>query len=97
MLDYENKANPYENKRKNIQKWEDIATEFCDFNEDILNTGKKLQKLNIKENDALHIACALFSKCSHFITTDYKLTNKKIDGIKVINPLDFIKKTGGTQ
>ncbi|MGL4670494.1 MAG: type II toxin-antitoxin system VapC family toxin [Methanobacteriaceae archaeon] len=91
MLDYENKDNPYEDKRKNIQKWENIATEFCDFDKEILNTGKELKKLNISEKDALHIACALFSKCSYFITTDYKLTSKRVDGIEIINPLDFIK------
>ena len=53
--------------------------------------GKKLQKIGIKENDALHIACAMFTNCSYFITTDYKLTNKEINEIKIINPIDFIK------
>jgi len=92
MLDYENNDNPYEDRRKNIQKWEEIATEYCDYHEDILSNGKELQKLNIKKKDALQIACALFSDCDYFITTDYKLTNKKVKGIKIINPIEFINK-----
>ena len=92
MLDYENNDNPYEEKRKNIQKWEKIATEYCDYHEDILLCGKKLQKLGIKANDTLQIACAIFSNCDYFITTDRKLINKKIKGIKIINPIDFVDK-----
>ncbi|MGL6298853.1 MAG: hypothetical protein ACRC1M_06790 [Methanobacteriaceae archaeon] len=49
-------------KEKIIQKWENIAKEYCDFRKDILSTGKKLQKLNINEKDTLHIACAIFGK-----------------------------------
>jgi len=107
MLDFENNDNPHEENRKSIQVWENIATEFCDSSKEnqifsnlkkqvfsskeILKQGKKLQKIGIKENDALHIACAIFANCSYFITTDYKLINKEIDEIKIINPIDFIK------
>jgi len=91
MLDFENNANPSKENRKTIQTWEKIATECCDSNKEILEQGRKLQKIGIKENDALHISCAIFSNCSYFITTDYKLTNKEIDEIKIVNPIDFIK------
>jgi len=85
-----NTDNPYDNKLI-IQSWEKIATEFCDFDEKILEQGKELQKLGIKENDSLHIACAIFTNCDYFITTDYKLTTKDVEKIKIINPIDFIK------
>jgi predicted nucleic acid-binding protein len=49
----------------------------------------------IKENDALHIACAIKSGCAYFITTDDKLTNKDIENIKIVNPIDFIRETEG--
>ncbi|KZX16439.1 hypothetical protein MBCUT_08250 [Methanobrevibacter cuticularis] len=91
MLDYENKDHPYNEKKDKIQLWKDIATEFCDFHEEIRNKGKELEKLNIKPKDALHIACAIFSKCDYFLTTDYKLINKNIKKINIINPMNFIK------
>ncbi|MDR2543947.1 MAG: PIN domain-containing protein [Methanobrevibacter sp.] len=55
---------------------EKISIEFCDLNEEILEQGRKLQKLGIKENDALHTSCAILSNCSYFLTADYKLTIK---------------------
>ena len=85
MLDFENNDNPYDDNKQIIQSWEKIATEFCDFDEKILEQGKELQKLGIKENDSLHIACAIFTNCEYFITTDYKLTTKDVEKIKIIN------------
>jgi len=55
------------------------------YNEDRMEKG-------IRANDALHIACAIDSRCEYFITTDAGLTNKEIDGIKIINPIDFVRK-----
>ena len=46
----------------------------------------------IRVNDALHIGCAMESQCEYFITTDTGLTNKKIEKIQIINPIDFIRK-----
>jgi len=50
--------------------------------------------LNIKKKDALHIACALYAKCQYFLTTDLKLLNKTVNGISIINPVDFLKIQG---
>jgi len=51
--------------------------------------------------DALHIASSCVGNCSHFITCDDELTNRKEDienllkdkgfSISVRNPIDFIK------
>jgi predicted nucleic acid-binding protein len=49
----------------------------------------------IQANDALHIACAIESQCEYFITTDARLINKKIEGIKIINPIDFVRNMEG--
>ena len=49
-------------------------------------------EIGIRVNDALHIACAIDSQCEYFITTDVGLTNKEIEGIKIINPIDFARK-----
>jgi len=46
----------------------------------------------IKNNDALHISCAIERNCEFFITTDHKLLNKSINAIEIINPIDFVRK-----
>jgi predicted nucleic acid-binding protein len=51
-------------------------------------------KLGLKNKDALHVACALRGKCDYFLTTDRGILNKKIDGIAVMNPLDFVRGLG---
>lgn len=91
ILDFENHCNPYEEKKNYIQKWEKIAVYFCDYSEKITKKAKELEKLGIKQKDALHIACAIISECSYFLTTDYKLIKKNINEIKVVNPIDFVR------
>jgi predicted nucleic acid-binding protein len=49
-------------------------------------------KCGIKNKDALHIVCAIEKHCEYFITTDNKLTIINIEGINVINPIDFVRK-----
>ena len=95
MLDFESDGNPYEEKQKAIRPWKDIANEYCPSTNDILSAGTIYMRLGIKAKDALHIACAVKSNCDYFITTDKKLLNKNIDGIRIINPIDFIRETEG--
>ncbi len=46
--------------------------------------------MSVKSKDALHIACAVFSHCNYFLTTDRKLLNLELKEIKIYNPIDFI-------
>jgi len=78
-------------KRSLIAPWKEIASDFCSPSEIILLNGKEIMKLGLKNEDALHIACAIEKQCDYFITTDSKLTHKSIEGITVINPIDFIR------
>ncbi|MDR1703488.1 MAG: hypothetical protein LBS19_02215 [Clostridiales bacterium] len=94
VLDYENGNNPFEDKRNIISSWKKIAKDFCYPNEAIRSRGKELMNLGIKELDALHIACAMEKQCDYFITVDRGLLNKNVDGLKIINPIDFIRKVG---
>jgi predicted nucleic acid-binding protein len=94
MNDYENSFNPYEDKKFSIQKWENIAKIKCAYSKNILEYAKQLKQSGLKEKDALHIACAVKSKCSFFITTDDKLYDKCIAEIKIVNPIDFIVEMG---
>ena len=91
MLDYENNKNPYEEKRSMIAPWKEIAEDYCSSSDAIISRGKEIMKLGVKNNDALHIACAVERQCEYFITTDKPLPKKRIEEIRVINPIDFVR------
>jgi predicted nucleic acid-binding protein len=95
MSDLENSANPYSENKISIQSWENIAKYICKSTENILNLGKKIEQNGIRIKDSLHIACAIESQCEYFITTDTGLLNKQFNGIKIINPIDFVRIYGG--
>lgn len=83
--------NPFDERRNAIAPWKDIACEYVKENEEILSIAENLSFKGIKIFDALHIACAIYSKCDYFLTTDKKLLNTLIPEINVINPIDFIR------
>jgi predicted nucleic acid-binding protein len=94
MMDFENAANPYDERRKSIGKWRTVAKADIDFSEEINEMGRRLMKIGLKNKDALHVACALKGNCDYFLTTDKGVLNKHIDGITVINPVDFVRRLG---
>lgn len=93
MLDFENSENPYEDKRKAVNAWKNKASAFCKSSDTVLELGKNIARAGVAPKDALHVACALQENCEYFITTDIKLLKKKIEGIIIINPIDFIRET----
>lgn len=92
ILDYENSENPYDDRRDAIAEWRNIASVDIDVSKDIVNLGSIIMLKGIKKKDSLHIACAIKANCDYFLTTDKKLLNKDFDEIKLINPLDFVRK-----
>jgi hypothetical protein len=56
ILDFENDRNPYEEKRKSISAWREIADWHCASSDDILSAGSEIMKKAIRAKDALHIA-----------------------------------------
>jgi hypothetical protein len=92
MLDYENKDNPFDERRSNIAVWKRLSTVDCDLCGEITGTAKKLVKVGLRHKDASHIACAIYAEADFFITTDKGILNKKIPGIHVVNPMDFIRR-----
>jgi len=91
MMDYEISANPFYDRQLAFMKWKNIAVLDIDPTEKILLKSKEIMQKNIKQKDALHIACAINAECDYFLTTDRKVLNKNISEIKLINPLDFIR------
>lgn len=91
MLEYENAQNPYELRKDSIIKWKDLAEIRIEESESILTNAEKLVAIGLKPKDAIHVACAAEAGCDYFLTTDRGILKKKIDLVKVLNPLDFIK------
>lgn len=92
ILDYENQKNPFQDRKEAISIWKEIANEDVnDLLEDI-KISHELTNQGIKPLDALHIGCAIRSKCDYFITTDDRILKKNIKNlaIKIINPVEFI-------
>ena len=89
ILEYENGQNPYEIRKDTIIKWKSLASEIIIQNEEIIKFAERLNAMGIKSKDALHVACAVFSDCDYFITTDRKLLNLKIKEIEISSPIDF--------
>ncbi len=60
---------------------------------EVLKTVNVLNKFGIQKIDSLHIACAAFSKCDYFLTTDDNILQRadQIDSIKINDPIGFIK------
>ena len=54
--------------------------------------AKSIEQLGIKTKDAMHIACALDAGADYFITTDKKILNKTVQGITIINPMEFVRR-----
>jgi len=94
ILDYENAANPYHNRKQSIAMWKGIAMLDINASERVVICGKKFMEKGIKKKDALHVACAIEAKCDYLLSTDKKLLKAVFEEIIVINPIDFIKILG---
>ncbi len=94
MTYFENSQNPYEMRRRNILEFQNKnATVFLSEESDPVVTQKALEieKTGIKHKDACHIACAIYTGCDYFITTDDRILKYKTDEIKLVNPVDYIR------
>jgi len=94
ILDYENDANPNPLKKRFIGEWDKFAVIDIDESESILETAETLEMKSFKQNDAIHIACAIAAGCDYFITVDNGILKKKdsVTEIAVINPIDYIRR-----
>ena len=93
ILDYENNRNPYIERKVRINGWKKYALQEIEENPEVLKAANVLNKFGIQKIDSLHIACAAFSKCDYFLTTDDKILQRgeHIDYIKINDPIGFIK------
>jgi hypothetical protein len=99
ILDYENEANPFPERRWRIGEWREFATRTIVESENLLAVGKGLVPKGLKKIDSLHLACALEGKSELFFTTDDGILKKRnlIEGIKILNPVEFITQQGNPE
>jgi len=93
ILDYENGANPFEERRTAIDRWKAHATADVEETPEVLDKATELSELGVKSKDALHVACAIYAQCEYFLTTDDALLKKgqAIPEVKIIDPPAFIR------
>lgn len=92
VLDYENSASPFVELRNRIAEWKHLALADCEFSDEIADKARELMGLGLKQMDASHIACAIYLEADYFLTTDKRILNKPIIGVKVMNPIDFVRR-----
>lgn len=92
ILDYENSANPFPERKATIANWKKRASVDTDQTQTLLELASQLITIGIKAKDSLHIASSVVMQCDYFITTDLFLIKKLVNfvEIKVVSPIDFI-------
>ncbi len=93
MLDFENAANPFEERRTTISGWRQYATMNIEETATILQRANLLAGIGLKAKDALHIACAIAGECTYFVTTDDDILKRRqgIQDITVIDPTALVR------
>jgi hypothetical protein len=93
MLDFENTANPFEERRTTISVWRQYATEDVEETSLVLQHANNLAGIGLKAKDALHIACAIAGTCAYFITTDDNILKRRSDvrDLTLIDPTAFVR------
>lgn len=94
ILEYENSRNIVKSKREAIAKWKDLSIEVVRKSDDVVELANDIAQTGIKAFDALHIACAIISKCDYIITVDKRMAKYQDNRIIVCNPIDFLKIRG---
>ena len=70
ILDHENAANPFQDRRRFVDMWKRHCALDLDVSETIIAWAEDLAGRGILAKDALHLACAREALCAFFITTD---------------------------
>jgi len=91
ILSFENSRNPYEERKKAISEWENLAVDNVSESEELLAIAENIAKTGVKESDSLHIACGIIAHCDYFITTDRRILKYLTDKIKIVSPIEFVE------
>ena len=93
IMDFENEANPFEQRKLVIKGWKNYASVDTDETKEIIEKAERFHQMGFKSKDSIHLACAISMRCEYFLTTDDEVIKKAsgIKEIKVTDPISFIK------
>ena len=91
ILDYENDANPNEERKESIERWRRLARVDTTETSAIVAAAEDFCSRGLKKKDSLHLASAVVLDCEIFFTTDDGLLKKRrtISEIKILNPIEY--------
>ena len=92
VLDFENVANPCEERRVEIQRWKDLSLCFIEETSKVLSGMRDGISKGLRPLDALHVACACEMDCEIFLTVDKGILKKSglFSRVRIISPVDFV-------
>ncbi len=92
VLDYENQAHPFEERREVIARWKTAAVVDVEETDALVERAREIVGRGLRAKDALHVACALAAGCDFFLTTDDFVVKRMraFAGIAVMDPTQFI-------
>jgi len=92
ILDFENSANPFPERRWSISQWKAMAVVDVIESSSIMERAQQCESRGLRGKDALHIACALEMGCECFLTTDDHVIRlmSNFDPMLVMNPTTFV-------
>jgi hypothetical protein len=92
MVDYENHFNPFEERRRTIDRWKKRSVEDVGETPAVLRKAAEAARLGLSSRDAIHVACAIVAGCDCFLTTDDDIVRKMKGSreIRAITPADFV-------
>jgi predicted nucleic acid-binding protein len=96
VLDYENQANPFEERRDVIARWRATAVVDVEETDAVVQQAREIAGGGLRAKDALHVACAMAAGCDYFLTTDDFVVKRMrgFTGIAVKDPAQFIIEMG---
>lgn len=93
ILDFENTANPFDERRTIISGWRQYALIDVAETPTIVQQAEALVGLGLAAKDALHVSCAIAGGCTYFVTTDDEILKRGslVRGITVLDPASFVR------
>lgn len=91
MLDFENDANPYQERKEGIKRWRALAKADTTETSKIVAAAKELYAKGFKKKDSLHLASAIALRCGIFFTTDSGILKKRkmVLELIIMNPIEY--------
>jgi predicted nucleic acid-binding protein len=95
ILDYENAANPFEERRAAVISWRSRSVVDIAETPALLEYANSLVALGLRSKDALHVACAVEAVCDYFVTTDDGIMKKLANQSRImaVDPTTFVRST----